>query len=504
MPEYDAVTIGGGHNALVAAAYLARAGLSVLVLERLPALGGAAVSERLFAGHDAKLSRYSYLVSLMPPQIARDLGVDVELRTRRVAAYAPEGLLIDDDARSGRTVASFRKLTGSNRDHDAWLRFYAMTAGFARRVFPTLLEPVPSRSEVRRLVTSVGGAWEAIADRPLADTLVERFDDGLVRGVISTDGLIGTFARADDPSLRQNCCFLWHVIGAGDGRWRVPVGGMGAVSGALASAAEREGAKLRTGAEVVNVGEGEVTWREDGHEYTVATRYVLSGVAPAVLARLRGGDPGPATAEGCQVKVNMLLDRLPRLRSGIAPEDAFAGTFRLNEHERDLAAAYYAADRGELPGRPPAELYCHSLTDRSILGPDAPETQQTLTLFGLHTPARLFRADNDGARATMTERYLDALDEHLAEPIRDCLATDANGEACIETKTPVDIERELGMPEGNIFHGDLAFPWTAEGGGWGVETDDPRLFLCGAGALRGGGVSGVAGHNAAMAVLSAR
>jgi phytoene dehydrogenase-like protein len=426
------------------------------------------------------------------------------MRTRSVAAYAPEGLLIDDDARSARTVTSFRKLTGSSRDHDAWLAFYAMTGAFARRLFPTLLEPVPSRSEVRRLVTSVAGSWEAIADRPLADTLAERFDDGLVRGVISTDALIGTFARVDDPSLRQNRCFMWHVIGGGDGRWKVPVGGMGAVSGALATAAERAGARLRTGAEVVHVADGEVTWREEGGEHTVATRFVLSGVAPPVLARLRGSEPEAAPAPGCQVKLNMLLDRLPRLRSGIAPEDAFAGTFRLNEHERDLAAAYYAAERGELPKRPPAELYCHSLTDRSILGPDAPEAQQTLTLFGLHTPARLFRDDNDAARTAITERYLDALDVHLAEPIRDCLATDANGRPCIEAKTPVDVERELGMPEGNIFHGDLDFPWTQEGGGWGVETDDPRLFLCGAGALRGGGVSGVAGHNAAMAVLSAR
>jgi phytoene dehydrogenase-like protein len=256
---------------------------------------------------------------------------------------------------------------------------------------------------------------------------------------------------------------------------------------------------------VVHVGDGDVTWREDGREHTVAARNVLSGVAPAVLARLRGTtDAAPRTAPGCQVKLNMLLDRLPRLRSGVAPEDAFAGTFRLNEHERDLAAAFYAAERGDLPPKPPAELYCHSLTDRSILGPDAPESQQTLTLFGLHTPASLFRADNEGARAVITERYLDELDRHLAEPIRDCLATDADGKPCIEAKTPLDIERELGMPEGNIFHGDLDFPWTEAGGGWGVETDDPRLFLCGAGALRGGGVSGVAGHNAAMALLSAR
>jgi phytoene dehydrogenase-like protein len=497
LPEYDAVAIGGGHNALVAAAYLARAGRRVLVLERLAQLGGAAVSHRAFAGHDARLSRYSYLVSLLPDRIARDLGVEVELRTRPVAAYAPEGLIVDDDPRSQRTADSFRALTGSDDDHAEWLRFYAMMAAAGRRLFPTITEPVPSRDEARRLLAAVPGAWEALAERPLGHTLAERFGDGLVRGVISTDALIGTFARVDEPSLRQNRCFLWHLVG---GPWRVPVGGMGAVTAALAEAARRAGAELRTDAEAVRVDGGEVTWREDGREHAVDARYVLSGVAPETLARLQGSPP-PRAAEGAQTKLNMLLDRLPRLRSGTAPEDAFAGTFRLNEHERDLAAAHDDASAGRLPVRPPAELYCHSLTDRSILGPDAPAGQQTLTLFGLHTPARLFRHDNDGARATMVERYLDSLDEHLAEPIRDCIATDSDGRPCIEAKTPLDVEAELGMPGGDIFHGDLSFPWTESGGGWGVETGDPRVLMCGAGALRGGGVSGVAGHNAAMSVL---
>jgi phytoene dehydrogenase-like protein len=492
MPgRYDAVTIGGGHNALVAAAYLARAGRSVLVLERRDTLGGAAVSERAFAGHAARLSSYAYLVSLLPARIARDLGIDVELRTRRVAAYAPEGLLIDHDARSERTAASLRALTGSDADHAAWLRFYAMAAAAARRLFPTVTEPVPSREEVRRLLAAVPGAWETLAERPLAETLAERFGDGLVRGVISTDALIGTFARVDEPSLRQNACFLWHVIG---GPWRVPVGGMGALSEALAGAAARAGVELRTGAEVLDVDDGgEVTWREeDGREHVVEAGHVLSGIA--------GGEP----AEGSQTKVNMLLDRLPRLRSGVDPADAFSGTFRLNEHERDLAAAYEDAAAGRLPARPPAELYCHSLTDRSVLGPAAPPAQQTLTLFGLHTPARLFKEDNEGALAAMVGRYLDGLDEHLEEPIRDCLATDAGGNPCIEAKSPLDIEAELRMPGGNIFRGDLQFPWTAAGGGWGVETGDPRVLACGAGALRGGGVSGVAGHNAAMALLGRR
>src|SRR3954467_1846870 len=123
--QYDAITIGGGHNALTAAAYLARAGLKVLVLERLPTLGGAAVSEQPFAGHEARLSRYSYLVSLLPPRIARDLGITIELRTRRVAAYAPEGLLVDGDGR----------LVGADADRDAWRDFYAMTSAVAKRLF---------------------------------------------------------------------------------------------------------------------------------------------------------------------------------------------------------------------------------------------------------------------------------------------------------------------------------------------------------------------------------
>lgn len=507
---YDAVAVGGGHNALVAAAYLARAGLRVLVLERLGTLGGAAVSHRAFSGHDARLSRYSYLVSLLPPKVARDLGLEVELRTRRVAAYAPApegGLLVDDDAGSARTVASFRAVTGSDRDHAAWLSFHELTSAVARRLFPTLTEPVPGQDEVRRLLADVPGAWEALVERPLGETLQERFGHGLVRGVISTDALIGTFASVDEPSLRQNRCFLWHVIGGGDGRWRVPVGGMGAVTEALAAAATRGGAELRTGAEVVHVDESddavELTWRDEAGERAVAARYLLAGVAPAVLARLRGAPLQPVSpeAEGCQTKLNMLLDRLPRLRSGVAPEDAFAGTFRLNEHEDDLRAAYEDAAAGRLPARPPAELYCHSLTDRSILGPRAPAGQQTLTVFGLHTPASLFKADNAGARATMVERYLDSLDEHLIDPIRGCLATDSEGALCVEAKTPLDVEHELGMPAGNIFHGDLEFPWAERPGGWGVETEHPRTFVCGAGALRGGGVSGVAGHNAAMAVL---
>ena len=472
----DAVIVGGGHNGLVCAGYLAQAGRRVLVLERRSEVGGAAVSERPFAGHDARLSRYAYLVSLFPRRIGDDLGIRIELATRRVEAYAPPNLLIP----------------GPVSETDAWRAFHRMTKHVSDRYCSTFLGPLPTREEARERIGAE--AWDALVETPLGATLRKRFDDPLVRGVIGTDGLIGTFASLDDPGLAQNRCFFWHVVG---GPWRVPMGGMGAISSALATTAANHGAQIRTRAEVVRIDGGEVTWREDGREHTVTARHVVANVAPAVLDRLRGRDPQPA-ADGSQTKVNLLLDRLPRLRSGMAPETAFAGTFRLHESEDELETAYSQASNGQLPDPAPAELYCHSLTDPSIVPPG----MHTLTLFGLHTPAALFEDDEAGVKATLADRYLDALDEHLEDPVRECIARDAAGAPCVEVKSPLDLERDLGLPRGNIFHGELAWPWqNGATGRWGVETDDPRIVVCGAGAVRGGGVSGIGGHNAAMAIL---
>src|SRR3954471_20267436 len=253
--SYDAIVVGAGHNGLAAAAYLAPSGVRVLVLERRERVGGAAVSAAPFRGRSERLSSYSYLVSLLPAEIARDLGIDVELRARRVSAYADD-LLVEDPATTERTVESFRRLTGSDAEHAAWIDFHAMTGAVAQRLFPTLTRPLPSRDEARAVLADVPGAWEALIERPLGEALAERFAHGLVRGVVSTDGLIGTFAALDEPSLRQNRCFLYHVTGGCDGRWRVPVGGMGAVTDALARAARAAGAEVRTSVEVDAVDHG--------------------------------------------------------------------------------------------------------------------------------------------------------------------------------------------------------------------------------------------------------
>ncbi|MEN3583988.1 NAD(P)/FAD-dependent oxidoreductase [Streptomyces sp. ZYX-F-203] len=508
---YDVVIVGGGHNGLVAAAYLARAGRAVLVLERSGRTGGAAVSTHPFAGVDARLSRYAYLVSLLPDKIVRDLSLDFRVRPRAVSSYTPvvrrgrpTGLLVGGG--EARTRESFALLTGSDREYAAWRGFHARTGRLAERVFPTLTEPLRSRAELRRRVDD-DTAWRAFFEEPLGAAIEEHFDDDLVRGVVLTDALIGTFADAHDPSLRQNRCFLYHVIGGGTGAWQVPVGGMGALTDALAEAARSAGAVIATGHEVVRVDTdgrtAEVAYRTADADGVVAAEHVLVNASPRELAALTGR-PAPEPAEGAQLKVNMLLTRLPRPRDrSVAPHEAFAGTLHVAEGYTQLAEAHARASAGEPPTRPPSELYCHSLTDPSVIGPDpALRGHHTLTLFGLHTPARLFVSDNDAVREDLLRATLAQLDAHLAEPLADCLATDALGRPCVEARTPLDLERDLGLPGGHIFHRDLSWPYAEPGTGrWGVETDDPNVLLCGAGAVRGGGVSGVPGHNAAMAVL---
>jgi len=240
---------------------------------------------------------------------------------------------------------------------------------------------------------------------------------------------------------------------------------------------------------------------------------VLAALPPAVLARLTGADPGPAP-EGAQLKINILLARLPRLKDPkVSPAEAFSGTFHINEGRDQLAAAYAQAAAGRIPELPPAEVYCHTLTDPSILGPELRERgAHTMTLFGLHMPARLFRDDPEGAREAALRATLASIDSVLAEPIEDCLLRGPDGEPCLEVKTPVDLENEAGLPGGHIFHRHLAWPYAepddaADGADpaavrWGVATAWPRILLCGAGARRGGGVSGIPGRNAAMALLN--
>jgi len=497
----DVVIIGGGHNGLVAAAYLSRAGLSVTILEKNETIGGATASQKVFPDYDARLSRYSYLVSLLPDAIVRDLGLSFTTLGRQISSYTADAIgdltvSREDDALN---QSSFASLTGSEKEYAAWQSFYADVQKLADVIAPTMLEKLPTRSELKSKVSDP--IWDEIIERPLGEVLESRFTDDLVRGVVFTDGLIGTFADAHD--IATNRCFVYHLIGNGTGEWKVPRGGMGGLVAELEALCKKNGVTIVTNAEVTTLRHDDVwntmTSSGDGYE----SRFVLANCAPQHLARMLGDTP-PPSLDGSQVKVNMLLTKLPRLKSGVDPRIAFAGTFHFDEKYSDLQKAYAQARVGQIPDRIPAEMYCHTLTDTSILSSElAASGFHTLTLFGIHTPASLFDKEHDRVKAEILRRLLSQLNEYLVDPIEECLARAANGSLCIEIKSPLELERDISLPRGNIFHKDLSMPFRedVEAPSWGVETRHPNLYLCGAGAIRGGGVSGIPGHNAAAAVL---
>ena len=506
--NFDVVIIGGGHNGLIASCYLAKAGLSVAILEKNDSLGGATVSQKVFPEYEARLSRYSYLVSLLPDQIIKDLGLKFKTIEREVSSFTPEridgkdlGLLINRGL-IGQTADDFQEITGSSDEVKAWSQFYADVQKLADVIAPTMLQKLPARSELKEKVNHK--IWDEIIENPLEQVLESRFKNDLVRGIVLTDGLIGTFA--DGKNLVANICFLYHLIGNGTGDWKVPVGGMGALVAELVEKAKNLGVTFVLESEVNAIAAGENNFVTTAAGENYASKYVLANFAPQKLANVLA-KAAPKSLDGSQIKVNMLLTKLPRLKSGTDPKLAFAGTFHFDERYSDFQLAYSQAVAGQIPDIIPAEMYCHTLSDTSILSPDlVAKGFQTLTLFGIHTPAFLFEKDNSGSKAIILKRLLNQLNQYLVDPIESCLAKNSDGSLCIEIKSPLDLEKEIGLPRGNIFHKDLSMPFREDGSApsWGVETDIPNLFLCGAGAIRGGGVSGIPGHNAAAAVLEAR
>ncbi len=507
MNKYDVIIIGAGHNGLVAASYLAKAGQKVLILETNNEVGGATTSEQVFEGVDARISRYSYLVSLLPDQILSELDLKFETISRKISSYTPylkngnqAGLLVKrvwDQS----NVESFKSLTNTEVESKAWYEFYDQVSKFAKVISPTLLKPLPTKSEIKSALAD-DQIWRMLIEQPLGKVLDERFEDDLVKGVILTDGLIGTFSSAYE--MQTNICFLYHLIGNGSGEWKVPKGGMGALVLELDKKAKSLGVEIKVNSKVVSVSATDSQVEVELAEgEKISASYLLSNAAPQVLAKLMG-QVQPKSLEGSQIKINMVLKSLPKFKSGIDARDAFVGTLHINESFNQLEKAYQQAKSGVFPDELPLEMYCHTLSDPSILSDELiRQGYHTLTIFGIHTPAKLFEKKPSEVKEIAKERALAALNKYLEEPIQNHLAKDSNGDLCIEIKSPLDLEQEIALPRGNIFHKDLSFPFKDDDSTtkWGVETNHPRVFLCGAGAIRGGGVSGIAGHNAAMAVL---
>ncbi|MCH1496702.1 MAG: NAD(P)/FAD-dependent oxidoreductase [Rubripirellula sp.] len=509
---YDAIVIGGGHNGLVSACYLSKMKKRVLILESNATLGGATASAKIFPSYEANLSRYSYLVSLLPDQIVKDLGLRFKTLDRSVSSYTP--CVIDGEHKGlyvakhwdARTEESFRCVTGSKKEGANWQSFYAEISQLAERLAPTLLQPLQSAAKLQSQV-DLADIWHQIIQRPIGQTIQERFHHDVVRGIVMTDALIGTFA--DDNDHHANACFLYHVIGNGTGQWRVPLGGMGALVHELTRVAQQNDVAIETNAKVtdIEIGTNGVSVRTEKDSRFTARDLIFAG-APQQLQGLLGMEP-TESLPGSQIKINMLVNKLPQLKSGMDPHLAFAGTLHINESFTQLQSAFQTASRGQIPKPMPLEIYCHTLADSSILSEElAQRGFHTLTLFGLHTPHDLFEYNHELTKQTAAQLAIDSLNSHLAEPIESVLAPCVNNTHAIEIVTPVDLEAEIGLPRGNIFHNQLSFPFLREEETesdvtrWGAETEYPHVFIGGAGSRRGGGVSGIAGHNAAMAILN--
>ncbi|MBX6325153.1 MAG: NAD(P)/FAD-dependent oxidoreductase [Chthoniobacterales bacterium] len=520
--KYDVVVLGAGHNGLVAAGYLGLAGLRVLLLEKNDYIGGATTSQKIFPDYDAHLSRYAYLVSLLPEKIIRDLGLKLELRRRAVASCTPyvsqgrHGALLIKNTDEEQNRRSMIELTGSAAEYDRMKRFYNLCRIFADKIWDTMLKPLPAKDQLRRLFETdelSRKAWRSLVEEPLGLALERHLQSDLVRGLVFTDAKIGVLTHPHDASLLQNRCFLYHVIGNKTGEWKVPVGGMGVVTSELERVARAAGARMLSRVKIVSIDPGKekatVDFELDGSRQAVESRFLLANFGRNILARFTGRLYQPASLdEGSVFKINMLLRRLPRLKAqGYAATEAFCGTFHCDEGYQQMIASYEQATRGRLPDRLPCEIYCHTLTDSSILAPDLRQKGfHTMTLFGLDTPWSLFAPDNRRMRDLAEKKFIESVEQWLEEPLRDCLAVARDGTPCIESKSPVDIEDALGMYRGNIFHNAPSWPFAerkSQVGAWGVETEYQNVFLCGSSALRGGAVSGIPGHNAAMKVLEA-
>jgi phytoene dehydrogenase-like protein len=407
-----------------------------------------------------------------------------------------------------------REMTGSDKAWADYERFLELEKALAAHVWPSMLEPLRSKEDFESKMTTELSkeAWRSFVEEPLGRAIERYAEHDALRGLLMTDGKIGVFSHPHDPSLLQNRCFLYHVVGGGDGEWRVPVGGMRALVDSLVDVCRRSSVDFLTSAEVravgvVGQGPHEVAFSNDGQIVQVEAEHVLVNAGPRTFAKILG-QPYEAKEEneGSVIKMNMLLKRLPKVRAeGVSAEEAFAGSFHIDEGYEQMQASYDAALKREIPIPAPGEIYCHTLTDPSILSPELQkEGYQTLTLFGLDMPYRLFDVDHDARRDAILNLYLEGLDRVCAEPIRDCLAVSKDGELCVEIKTPQDLEREVDLDQGNIFHDAPSWFYASSAedeGTWGVETEFPRVYRAGSSAIRGGAVSGIPGRNAAMCVL---
>lgn len=517
MTSYDAIIIGGGHNGLVAACYLAKAGKRVLVLERYGTVGGAAITEEIHPGF--RVSVASYSMSLMRPEIIRELrladyGFEVYAKDPSYFMPFPDGahlfLFAGDRERSKAQIARF-----SPRDaaaYDAWEDFWDRCCDI---IEPTLMQPPIALAELAQRFSDAGCAddFRRLMLLSTTDLLGEFFESEHVKAAMAPQALISTAAGPGTPGTPY--IFLVHAIGRAihgrRGVWGYVKGGMGAVTQALAAAARDLGVEIRTSAPVAQVlvagGVATGVLLENGE--TIRARAVLSNADPkrTFLQLCPDSALPPAFCEriergyrtaGTVYKLNLALDELPRYRAAPAdapPEVVSRGTVDIAPSLGYLERAWDDWKRGEPSREPFIEIFSQSPTDPTL----APPGKHVLSCFCQYFPyAPNGRSWGDGLREEIADRILDKLAEYAPNIAGATLAR--------QMLAPVDLERRFGLTGGNIFHGEMtpdqSFDLRPVPGFAGYRTPLAGLYLCGSGAWPGGGVTGIPGHNAAQVVLA--
>jgi phytoene dehydrogenase-like protein len=526
---WDAIIVGGGHNGLVTAAYLARAGLRVLVLERREVLGGASVTEEIFPGY--KISTAAYLCSLLHERIIRELdlarhGYHVFPKDPAFFTPFPDGrhfTMWQDQRRTCEEIAKFSKKDAET--YTVYEAYIERLAQFAERL---LLETPPnlSRMGVSDLAGLARLGWEAlrmdaeerlghikIFTQSVADFLEPWFESEELKVTLATDGVIGTNGGPRTPGTAY--VLLHHVMGKVDGHrglWGFVRGGMGAVSEAIAGAARSHGAQIRARAEVDRIltrdGRADGVVLRGGEE--IRARAVISNADPKrTFLGLVGEAALPAEfvrqvkairMEGCSMKINLALDGLPSFT-------ALPGASLLPHHKATIhicpdidyvERAWDDAKYGRASARPLLELTLPTTYDDSL----APPGKHIMGIFLQYTPYRL--RDEAGrpqswhdVKEAYADRVMDLIEEYAPGFKRLVLHR--------QVLSPLDLEETFGLTGGNIFHGEMSVDqlfFLRPVPGWArYRTPIEGLYLCGSGTHPGGGVMGAPGYNAAREIL---
>jgi phytoene dehydrogenase-like protein len=522
--RYDAIVIGGGHNGLVHAAYLARAGKKVLVLERRHVLGGAAVTEEVFPGF--KFSVCSYVVSLLRPEIIRDLdlprhGLEV-LPLDGTFTPLPPGSKgdylwrVNDHAKTRREIARHSPL-----DAEAYEEYGRAMAEQAKFVKPILgmTPPDPSRLsvDVLRKLTFLGRRFRDLPEpdqynqvqlmtMSAVDFLDQWFETDVLKATMSASGIIGTFLGVRSPGTAY--VLLHHYMGEIDGAfrsWGFSRGGTGAISNAIAAAAREAGAEIRTQSPIARIivknGRAAGVALENGDQFEA--RVVSSSVDPrrTFIGLMEPGHLADNFVEqvrqykfrGSSAKVNLALDALPDFTCLPGPGSHLRGAISISPSIDYLERAYDDAKYGRFSRRPYIDCVIPSLTDPSV----APPGKHVMSCFVQYAPYHLKESTWDEQREALGDTVVDTLVEY-APNIKNIILNR-------QVLTPLDLEREFGLTEGNIFQGELSLEqlfFLRPVPGWAqYRTPIGGLYLCGSAAHPGGGIMGAPGRLAAVEVL---